>query len=218
MELPHLWIALAWTAYFALHSLLAGHAMKGWVARRWPGAMPAYRLAFNALAVALLAGPVALMYRHAGDPVWTFTGPWAWIANGLALAALAGFAWSLRGYDMDEFWGLRQWRARERRVEDQERLRISSMHRHVRHPWYALALVLIWTRDMNEGFLVSALCISAYFVLGSRLEERKLIALHGEAYRRYRERVPALLPLPWKRLDEGEARRIEEGAHNARDT
>jgi len=53
--------------------------------------------------------------------------------------------------------------------------------------------------------LVSALAITLYFVLGSRLEERKLIAVHGDTYRRYRAKVPGLLPLPWKRLSREEA-------------
>ena len=75
----------------------------------------------------------------------------------------------------------------------------------MRHPWYSFGLVIVWTRDMNEAMLVSAIAITAYFVIGSRFEERKLIAVHGEAYRRYRQRVPALVPLPWKYLGSDEA-------------
>ena len=40
------------------------------------------------------------------------------------------------------------------------------------------------------------------------LEERKLIQYHGERYRLYRERVPALLPSPWRRLSTEEAESI----------
>jgi protein-S-isoprenylcysteine O-methyltransferase Ste14 len=58
---------------------------------------------------------------------------------------------------------------------------------------------------MNAAMLVSALAITIYFVAGSWLEERKLIAIHGDTYRRYRERVPGLLPLPWKWLGRDEA-------------
>ena len=31
---------------------------------------------------------------------------------------------------------------------------------------------------------------------------------HGDAYRRYRERVPALFPLPWRYLSRSEAERL----------
>jgi hypothetical protein len=45
-------------------------------------------------------------------------------------------------------------------------------------------------------------------VVGSRLEERKLVERFGERYRTYRQRVPGLLPLPWRMLGREEARRL----------
>lgn len=53
---------------------------------------------------------------------------------------------------------------------------------------------------MNAASLVSALAVTLYFIVGSRLEENKLVAIHGDAYRDYMGQVPGLLPLPWKRL------------------
>ncbi len=123
-------------------------------------------------------------------------------------AALAGFFWSLKYYDGSEFIGLRQLREREKRVEDQERLHLSPLHRYVRHPWYSLGLVLIWSRDMDLPLLISALLITLYFIIGSRLEERKLVAYHGEAYRHYQRRVPGLFPLPWRHLTRQEAEQL----------
>lgn len=57
--------------------------------------------------------------------------------------------------------------------------------------------------DINEAMLVSVLAIVLYFVTDSRLEERKLIALHGVTYRSYQDRVPILVPLPWRLLGSG---------------
>jgi protein-S-isoprenylcysteine O-methyltransferase Ste14 len=132
----------------------------------------------------------------------------AGLAYGLAGLAILGFAWSLRYYDGSEFLGLRQWRARQRSALDQERLHLSPLHRFVRHPWYTLGLVLVWTQNMDAARLTSAVVISAYFVLGSRLEERKLLLYHGPAYAAYRRRVPALLPRPWRSLSSAEAREL----------
>ena len=58
---------------------------------------------------------------------------------------------------------------------------------------------------MNAPLLVSAAAITLYFVVGSRLEERKLIAQYGKRYRDYIARVPGLMPLPWKYLTAKEA-------------
>jgi protein-S-isoprenylcysteine O-methyltransferase Ste14 len=194
-------LAGLWLAYFALHSLLASLRVKRSLARRWPKSMRGYRLAFNTLALLLVLPPLWLTYALEASYLWRWSGVWAWVADLLALAALIGVLWSLRYYASGEFLGLRQWRRGERRVEDQEGFYLSPLHRFVRHPWYSLALVIIWTRDMNAPLLIAAGLISLYFVLGSRLEEAKLIEYHGEVYRRYRERVPALLPSPWRHLD-----------------
>jgi len=203
------WLAGLWLLYFALHSLLASLRVKRWVACRRPRWMPAYRLFFNLVAVAALVPPLWLAFAIGGEPVLRWSGPWRWLADALALLALGGFFWSLRWYDGLEFLGLRQLREGERRVEDQERFRISPLHRHVRHPWYLFALLLLWSRDLNAPMLVSTALASLYFVVGSRLEERKLKVYHGEAYAHYCRKVPGLLPLPWKRLSAEEAERLE---------
>ncbi len=209
-------LAALWLGYFALHSLLASLGAKRRVAAHWPGAMPAYRLAYNALALLLLAPPLWAMATWDGPLLWAWEGGWAWLAHGLALAALGLFAWSLSGYDGGEFSGLRQWRTRRKGIADDETLHITPPHRFVRHPWYFCALLLIWTRDMDAARLLSALLATGYFVIGSRLEERKLIAFHGEAYRHYRERVPGLLPWRGRALSAQAARDIERLARATR--
>lgn len=204
-----LWLVAAWLGYFIIHSVLASLMVKNWVAHRWPRLMPWYRLFFNVVATVLLVVPLYLTWAIGGESLFAWKGLWWWLGNGLALAAVAGFIYSLRHYDGSEFLGLRQLRDGERRVEDQERFRISPLHRHVRHPWYFLGLILIWTRDMTAAMLVSAIMMTLYFILGSWLEERKLLAYYGEAYREYRRRVPGLLPLPWRRLGRHQAQELE---------
>jgi protein-S-isoprenylcysteine O-methyltransferase Ste14 len=204
-------LAAAWIGYAAIHSALASLTVKRRVAARWPAAMPAYRLAYNAVAVATL-GPIAwLLHAHPGPTLWQWRGIGWWLANGLALAAVLGFLLSLRYYDSGEFSGMRQWRLGIRAVADQERFHLSPLHRWVRHPWYFLGLVIVWTRDMSAAMFVSALFITAYFTIGSRLEERKLLVYHGERYRRYRQRVAGLIPLPWKILSRAEAEELLAG-------
>ena len=116
--------------------------------------------------------------------------------------------WSTRYYDMAVFSGRTQWQSRHRAAEDPGGLRLSPLHRYVRHPWYSLGLLILWTRDMDEARLISTLCITLYLWLGSLLEERKLLAVHGEAYARYRERVAGLVPLPGHILSAQEAQAL----------
>ena len=206
------WQALSWLGYCALHSAFASLQVKRWVALRHAELMPLYRIAFNALALLLLLPLQWLLAGYHGPGLWAWQGTAAWAANGLALAALLAFMISLKHYDGREFLGLRQWQERSQRVEDQEGFHLSPFHRYVRHPWYFFSLVLVWTRDMNAATLMSGAMITAYFIVGSRLEEAKLVAYHGAVYRRYMERVPGLIPLPWMSLSAKEAAELVQAA------
>lgn len=211
MNVDLLILLAAWLAYFGLHSLLAALPVKRWVAKHRAHWMPGYRLMFNSVAVLAVLPVLWLTHSIDAPLLWRWEGWQRWLAEGLALFAIAGFLWSTRWYDGGEFLGLRQLREGVRTVEDQERLHISPLHRFVRHPWYSFGLVLIWTRELNAPWLLTAVAISVYFVIGSRLEEAKLIEYHGEAYRRYRARVPALIPSPWRWLSAREADDIAAG-------
>lgn len=203
MEL--LYLGLGWLAYACLHSLLADLRIKDAVARRAPSFTPYYRLAYNAVATTLAIPLLLATVMLPGNPLWQWQGTWAWLANGLGLAALAGFLHSARYYDMDEFLGLTPWRGNHDAEGEHGQFRLSPYHRYVRHPWYTFGLLLIWTRDINAPALVSATAMTLYFIAGSRLEDRKLSRHFGAAYEEYRCKVPGLIPLPWKTLAQDQA-------------
>ncbi len=208
MELSHSQIGLlisVWAGYGILHSTLASLSVKRWAARRWPASPRFYRLFFNLIALISLIPPFVVMHFSRGEALWKWSGIGFVVSNGLAALAIAGFLYSLRGYDTGEFLGTRQWRSRNTAVEDQEHFHISPFHRHVRHPWYFFALVILWTRSMDAALLVTAICLTLYFWWGSLLEERKLLVYHGNVYAEYRKRAPGLLPLPWRYLSRTEA-------------
>lgn len=212
MNTSLLLLLIGWLTYFALHSLLASLAMKQKVAavrRQW---MPRYRIVFNTLAILLLLPLLYLWQQAAGEPIWQRPETLRWVFDALALAALIGFIHSTRYYDMGEFFGWRQWRGKVTSVEDQEHLQLSPYHRFIRHPWYFFALVLLWTRDMDPASLLSISFITAYFVIGSRLEERKLRQYYGQAYADYCRAVPGLIPLPGKYLSKAQAQALESRA------
>ena len=198
------YLALAWLLYFAIHSALASLTLKRWLASHWPQFTPIYRLFYNILAVVLLIPPFWLLHIAESEPLWAWHGTWRLLANGLAIAAILGFWWSLRYYVSREFLGLRQIHT----TQERQRFSISPFHRFVRHPWYFFGLVIIWTRDMDPAWLVSCIAITLYFVIGSWLEEQKLVAEFGNLYRRYQRRVPGLFPLPGRYLSRAEAAEI----------
>ncbi len=201
-------LAGSFSAYFVLHSWTASLTLKQWVAKQWPQMMPWYRLGFNALALLLTLPLLLLMILFPGETLWRWQGISFYLSSIVALLALIGFVWSLKYYDMAEFMGTKQLKEHNKSVNDQEHFQISPFHRYVRHPWYFFAMVLIWTRDISTTQFLVYLFVSAYFMIGSRIEEKKLCIYHGEVYQKYQQKVAAIFPLPWKFLSQQQAQEL----------
>lgn len=178
------------------HSIMARRAFK----RRWTRIIPesAERSTFVLLTCGILAAIFAY-WQPIGVTIWH-------VEDELAASALNVLSWTgwgmvlLSTFLIDHFalFGLRQviTQFRGRRMPHAP-FQVRSLYRVVRHPLMLGFFIAFWsTPHMSAGRLLFAGVVTAYVLVAIQLEERDLVAEHGDSYLAYRRDVPMILPRP----------------------
>ncbi len=190
---------LLWILWCSLHSTLVATPVTDWLKKSWGRQFRFYRLFFSVFSVATLVPLIAYSIHIEGGPVFRWEGPWIIAKYGLLATAIFLFYAGGRHYSLGQLLGIRQIKTGRtgQALSEYNRLDTSGILGMIRHPWYTAGILIVWAQDISVSALVINIIICAYFVVGTVLEEHKLLLTFGESYRRYQERVSMFVPFKW---------------------
>jgi protein-S-isoprenylcysteine O-methyltransferase Ste14 len=201
------------------HSVMARPGFKRWLTGWLPEPMERSTYVLVSSLVLLL---LFWQWRPLAAVIWDVPAPWAyWLLY--ALSALGWLIVLTGTFAIDHFdlFGLRQaWYGAWGREVQPARFVERYYYRLIRHPLMLGFIIAFWaTPRMSAGHLLFALATTGYILVAVKfLEERDLVAAHGDAYRDYQRRVPMLCPWPRHRsgVDTRSGSRPASGAADAR--
>jgi len=176
------------------HSVMARKPFKRWWTRFVPVSIERSTYVLLASLVLIL---LFWLWRPIPQIVWQITDPQ--IAATVMALSFAGWLLVLVStflINHFELFGLHQVAIHlTGRTMPAPRFKTPVLYKVVRHPIYLGFIVAFWAAPvMTVGHLLFAAVTTAYIFVGIFLEERDLIQLFGEEYKRYRAQVGMLIP------------------------
>lgn len=192
-------LAIFWISYFALHSFLATNFVKEWAKNINSSLFRYYRIFFNILSASLLVFILNYQFNIKENGLFNF-GTFQII---LALLFLIAGAYVLliafKSFNKNEFFGVEQ--LYEKNIVNNSQIKpkliTSGWYAFVRHPLYFGVILLMIGFVFflaNWSTIIMTLITFIYLIIGTKLEENKLIETFGDEYKEYQKKVKMLIP------------------------
>lgn len=155
---------------------------------------------FHGAVYAVCSGLTLLLvitsWQESSQVLLRLEAPFSWLPRLVFLLSTGGLVWCARSLTSFDPAGGRQILAH---LNNKRRTKVSFTIRGpyhlVRHPFYALILVMIWSiPEITADRLLFNCLWSLWIVVGTVLEERDLVIEFGHQYSDYQKKVPMLLP------------------------
>lgn len=183
----------------AVHSALISNTFISWTQKKTGKHYRFYRLFFNLFALATFLPILYYFESLHSNPIFSWDGYFR-IAQ-LVIVALSFYLFISGGllYDILHFLGLRQIysHSNHKTLTKSGHLNTIGLLGVVRHPWYSGSILIIWARNLDTSAVVQNIILTLYLIIGTYLEEQKLVTEFGQEYRDYQKNVSMLVPVKW---------------------
>jgi protein-S-isoprenylcysteine O-methyltransferase Ste14 len=199
LTMKSLLAVICWVLWCTLHSTLVAPTVTETMRKKLGNGFRFYRLFYNAFSIVALIPLVSFSMSIRETPFFRWEGYLVIVKYLLVATSLSLFVAGARHYSMSQLFGIRQIKTgrASKAVSEVETLDTSGVLGMIRHPWYIAGILLVWAADISLSTLVINIVIVGYFVVGTLLEERKLVLEFGDRYREYQKNVSMFIPYKW---------------------
>ena len=200
--MSYLLVVILWTVYWALHSFLISVRFTALMTRLLKNYYAFYRLFYVVISLVLLVPLIQFTGEFESPVIMTYDAPLSVARYALMSGSLLLFFWAFfLDYDSLSFFGIRQILnfAKPKTAAAPVELKRNGLLGMVRHPMYLALILYLWCQTFRMMDLVVNTLLTLYVLIGTWLEERKLVLEFGEAYLRYQRQVPMLIPFAKRR-------------------
>ena len=192
-------LAVLWIIWCAIHSGMISVTVAEYLERRFGSHFRFYRLIYNLVAIGTLIPVILYGQSIRGRLVFRWDGFMIGFQALLLTIGVLLFYAGARHYDILQFLGLRQIRtgSSHSSLTETGKLDTTGVLGVTRHPWYLATIMLIRTRGLDVSVLITNIILTIYLIVGTVLEERKLLIEYGDEYRRYQKKVSMLIPFKY---------------------
>jgi methanethiol S-methyltransferase len=202
--MKYLLTALLWTGYVTLHSFLISIRFTNLMTRLLKDYYAFYRLFYILISFILIVPLINYTSQLDDKVIITYELPLSVVRYILISGSLLMFFWAFfLNYDSLSFFGIRQILnfRKEKKINPSEEIKRNGLLGIMRHPMYLALIIYLWCQTFRVIDIVTNTLLTIYVIIGTILEERKLVLEFGEEYIKYQKEVPMLIPFSKKKVN-----------------
>lgn len=200
--MKYLILSSIWAGYCFLHSFLISIRFTNLLTRVLKNYYAFYRLFYILISLVLLIWIIHIPTQLDNEIIITNIPPWSIIRQILTWGSLLMFFWAFFfNYDSLSFFGIRQILnfGKVKQTNRSEEIKKSGLLALTRHPMYLALIIFLLCQTVTMADIVVNAILIIYVIIGTLLEEKKLVLEFGDAYRKYQQEVPMLIPFTQRR-------------------
>jgi methanethiol S-methyltransferase len=195
--MKYLLVIFLWSGYCALHSYLISIGFTNLMTRLLKKYYAFYRLFYVLISLILIIPLLNYTSQQDSRVIITYSSTLNIIRYILTYGSLLMFFWSFFfDYDSLSFFGIRQilniGKSKDGKTGNE--IKRKGLLGIIRHPMYFALIIYLWCQTHRLMDVVVYSVLTIYVIIGTLLEEKKLVLEFGETYIKYQKEVPMLIP------------------------